>query len=287
MATMSKSLFTSMTDRDFRRLGEFISVRCGIKMPPSKRTMLEARVRKRLQFYGISSFKEYCDYLFSPEGMEKEAVHLIDVVTTNKTEFFREMMHFEYLVQNALPELIKASNGLRKKLNIWSAGCSTGEEPYSLAIVLNEFTERHPALEYKIIATDVSSRVLDFAKCGIYNEESIKDIPTHLKKKYFLRSKDKSKCLVKVDREIREKVTFRRLNLIEDDYMFKERLDIIFFRNVLIYFDRQDQELVLNRICDHMQRGGYLFVGHTETLIGLNVPFLEHEASAIYRKKCK
>ncbi len=275
-----------MTEREFRRLGEFISTECGIKMPDSKKTMLETRLRKRLRHHEMSSFREYCDYLFSPEGMGSEVIHLIDVITTNKTDFFRETVHFEYLVRKALPELIKAqSAGLKRRLNVWSAGCATGEEPYSIAIVLSEFAEKQPGFRFDILASDISTKVLDTARCGVYKEEKTDCIPLYLKRKYFLRSRDRTKGLVQVVTELRESVTFKRVNLMEDGLTIGEKVDIIFFRNVLIYFDKKTQELVLNRLCRHLRPQGYLFVGHSETLTGLSVTSLKQEAPTVYRRK--
>lgn len=284
--TMVSNFLVTMTDREFRRLSEFISAECGIKMPPIKKVMLETRLRKRLRYHKMSSFKEYCDYLFSPRGMTKELLHMIDVVTTNKTDFFREPAHFEYILEKVLPLSIETYGvGFKRALSVWSVGCSTGEEPFSLAIVLSEFAENYPGFRFKILATDISTAVLNAAQRGIYKEEKIDCIPLYLKKKYFLRSRDKSKGLVKVIKGLRDMITFKRLNLMEEDLGIKDRMDIIFFRNVLIYFDKQNQETILNRLCSSLRLGGYLFVGHSEALTGLSVPCLEHEKSTIYRRK--
>jgi len=284
--TLLKNYFVTMTDREFRRLSEFISTECGIKMPPTKKIMLETRLRKRLRHHEMISFKEYCDYLFSPRGMKEELIHMIDVVTTNKTDFFREPAHFEYILEKVLPlSLEKYGAGFKRAFSAWSVGCSTGEEPYSLAIILNEFAENHRGFRFKILATDISTHVLNAARSGIYKEERIDCIPTYLKKKYFLRSRDKTRGLVKAIKELQEMITFKRLNLMEEDLGIKDRMDIIFFRNVLIYFDKHNQETVLNRLCSHLSLGGYLFVGHSETIIGLSVPCLQHEKTTIYRRK--
>jgi chemotaxis protein methyltransferase CheR len=284
--TMVNNFLVTMTDREFRRLSEFISEECGIKMPLTKKVMLETRLRKRLRHHEMSSFKEYCDYLFSPDGMKKELIHMIDVVTTNKTDFFREPAHFEYILEKALPLSIETYGaGFKRTFSAWSVGCSTGEESYSLAIVLSEFAENHRGFRFNILATDISTTVLNAAQRGIYKEERIDCIPMYLKKKYFLRSRDKTKGIVKVIKELREMIAFKRLNLMEEDLGIKDWVDIIFFRNVLIYFDKHNQETVLNRLCSHLRPGGYLFVGHSETLTGLSVPCLQHENPAIYRRK--
>lgn len=260
---------------DFRRLSGFISSECGIKMPDAKKVMLEARLRKRLRWLGLGSFEEYCDYLFSPEGMANELIHMIDVVTTNKTDFFREPRHFDYLVEHVLPDLIgRCGSGLKRKLKVWSAGCSTGEEPYTIAMVLSEFREKCPSFDFSIEATDISTKVLEKASRGVYAEEKIATVPPVLKKKYVMVSKDRNKRLVRVAPELRVSVRFRRLNFMEDDFDIDAPVDIIFCRNVIIYFDKQTQERLLNHLCGHLIPGGYIFTGHSETLSGLNTPLV-------------
>lgn len=278
------AISASMSEKDFCRLSEFIHKECGIKMTPVKKTMLEARLQKRLRKLKLGTFAEYADYLFSPEGAEQELVHMIDLVTTNKTDFFREPSHFSYLTQTALPELIRRRvAGDRRKFMIWSAGCSTGEEPYTLAIVLSEFAEQHQGFNFFILGTDISTRVLEKAASGIYDLESVEPIPAPLKRKYLLRSKDKKKGLVRITPELRERIRFRRLNFMENDFGFREPLDIIFCRNVIIYFDRPTQEKLINRFCQHLIPGGYILMGHSETLHGLDVPLIQ-AAPTIYRK---
>lgn len=268
-----KVISKPMSDRTFIRFSKFIHTEIGIKMPETKRTMLQARLQKRLWKLGISSFDEYCDYLFSHEGMENELAHMIDVVTTNKTEFFREPKHFEYLVQYALPNLIDRK-GLNERFMVWCAGCSTGEEPYSLAMVLRNFAEQNPRFRFLILATDISTRVLQDSKLGIYEEERIESIPKWMRKKYLLKSREKDKDLVRVIPEIRACVRFRRLNFMDKNFGLREPMDIVFCRNVIIYFDRTTQEGVLQRICRYLNPGGYLFTGHSETLNGMDLPLI-------------
>lgn len=275
-----------MSDTDFRRLSGFIYTECGIKMSDVKKVMLAARLQKRLRILGMKSFGEYCQYLFSPHGVESELYHLIDAVTTNKTDFFREPDHFEFLTKTALPEIIvRKGGGLWKKLMIWSAGCSTGEEPYTLAMVIREFAERSPGFSFdcSILATDISTRVLEKAKHAVYDAERVQPVPDLLKKKYLLRSRDRNKGLVRIVPELRKMVRFRRLNFIENDFGIREMLDIIFCRNVIIYFDRSTQAALLNKFCRQLVPGGYVFMGHSETLHGLDVPLVQ-VAPTIYRK---
>ncbi|MBJ6801921.1 protein-glutamate O-methyltransferase [Geomonas sp. Red259] len=271
----------ALSARDFGRLSRFIYDTCGIKMPDVKKTMLEARLQKRLRTLGIHSFTEYCDFLFSPEGMEKELVQMLDMVTTNKTDFFREPDHFHYLTQTVLPEWVKRHPGLT--LSIWSAGCSSGEEPYTLCMVLSEFALRNPGFDFRILATDISTRVLEKAKTAIYTESQVEPVPMDLKKKYLLRSKDRSSGIVRIVPELREKVRFRRLNFMDDDFGMREQLDIIFCRNVIIYFDRPTQEKLLQRFHRQMKPGAFIFMGHSETLSGLDVP-LASVYPTVYRR---
>ncbi|HAM53444.1 MAG TPA: chemotaxis protein CheR [Nitrospiraceae bacterium] len=274
----------SLSDRDFLRLSRLIYSECAIKMPFQKKIMLEARLRKRLRELGMYSFREYCDYLFSEEGMGYELTPMIDVVTTNKTDFFREPRHFDFLARTALPELMKVHGaGTNRQISVWSAGCSTGEEPYTIAMVLNEFRIKHPAFHFFILATDISTKVLDRAIRGIYKEERAETIQRALKEKYFIRSRDRERGLVRIVPELRSQVRFRRLNFMDEDFGIREPMDIIFCRNVIIYFDRPTQEKLINRLCRHLIPGGYLFMGHSETLSGLNVPLVS-AGPMVYRK---
>ncbi|HON61141.1 MAG TPA: protein-glutamate O-methyltransferase [Deltaproteobacteria bacterium] len=257
----------------FLRLSDFIYRESGIKMPLTKKTMLEARLQKRLRSMGLTSYDEYCSYLFSPEGIANELVHMIDVVTTNKTDFFREAQHFEYLIEHVLPGLVQSKGaGIRRPFMAWSAACSSGEEPYTLAMVLDQFSRRARGFTFQVLGTDISTRVLETARDGIYHEERIEQIPLELRSSYFMKSRDRSRKLVRVVPELRAHVKFRRLNFMEEDFGMREKMDVVFCRNVLIYFDRPTQEAVINRICGHLHSGGYLFTGHSETINGMKVP---------------
>jgi len=270
-----------MNDRIFERFSEFIKAELGIKMPSSKKTLLEARLQKRLRELCMSSHEEYCEYLFSPRGMDEELVNLVDVVTTNTTDFFREPKHFEILTEKILPELY-ARSGAGRSLKVWSAGCSSGEEPYTLSIVLSEFARLNSGFNFQIMATDISTQVLRMAVRAIYPESKIGPITPELRKRYLLRSKDHSRRLVRIGPEARSHVRFRRLNFMEE-FSFEGLLDIIFCRNVVIYFDRQTQEMLFSRFCRKLAVGGYLFIGHSESLSGMTLP-LEPVAPTVYRR---
>lgn len=264
-----------ISDMTFSRFSSFVQAELGIKMPPMKKIMLQSRLMKRLRKLGLKSYEEYYDYVFKSEDEANELSNMIDVITTNKTGFFREPVHFDYLVKTALPELVKSKGvGIERPVMIWSAGCSTGEEPYTLAMVLSDFAEKYSRFNYSIFGTDISKKVLNEAMLGIYNMDDIEPIPMAVRKKYLLKSKDKKKPRVRIVPRLRSVVTFSRLNFMEDDYNIRRKSDIVFCRNVLIYFNRQIQERVLNRICHYLNPGGYVFMGHAETLNGIDVPLI-------------
>lgn len=282
--SMKPHLSATLRDREFQLFSNFIYDNVGIKMPPAKKTMLEARLQKRLKALGIPSFEEYGNYVFSPDGRATELIHLIDVVTTNKTDFFREPGHFDFMVKTALPNILDGRGGSsRDPLRIWSAGCSTGEEPYTMAMVLSEFAIGRPGFRAAITATDICTQVLQTARTGIYPEERTDPIPLNLKKKYLLRSREKSKSLVRICPQLRSLVTFRRINFMDDDLGIAEKMDIIFCRNVVIYFDKPTQQTLMRKFHKQLKPGGYLFIGHSETLSGLDVDF-KAVASTVYRK---
>jgi len=256
----------------FDRFSEMIQQECGIKMPASKKTMLEARLRKRLRALGLPDFELYCDYVFGPGGFEHELVHLLDVVTTNKTDFFREGVQFEYLLRTALPTLVE--RGLRGPLRAWSAGCSTGEEAYTLAMVLEEFRSQRRGFEYQILATDLSTRVLQAAARGVYRDDRIEPVPAALRARYIMRSRDRAQGLVRVHPDLRARVSFQRLNFRDQEYDVGPPLDVVFCRNVLIYFEKDFQRELLLRLIARIAPGGYLFLGHTESIHGMGLPVI-------------
>lgn len=275
----------NMSDSDFSLFSELIQNICAIKMPLVKKTMLEARLRKRLRVLGLGSFREYWQYIDSPRGKQDELVHMIDVVTTNKTDFFREPAHIEFLYNKALPDLLERQGvGSKRSLRVWSAGCSTGKEPYTLAIILTEYSRNERVLDFSVLGTDVSTKALEKAAQGIYDQEKADTIPAAYRKRYLLKSRDKSKRLIRIAPETRSLVTFGHLNFLDKNYGFNVPFDIIFCRNVIIYFDRQNQQRILSKVCRHLVPGGYLFTGHSETLHGMKLP-LKLMAPSVYRKE--
>jgi chemotaxis protein methyltransferase CheR len=275
-----QAIIKMMSPADFVKLKEFIYAESGIKITDMKKTMLEGRLQKRLKSLKMRSFSQYCDYLLSPQGIENELIHMIDQVTTNKTDFFREPDHFHYLVSQVVPELARS----KRHAMIWSAGCSSGEEPYTLSMVMKNYIDSGGKINFLILATDISTKVLEKAKLAIYEYERIAPIPPAMQKKYLLRSKDKAKNLYRVVPELRKYVQFRRLNFMDGDFGFREEVDVIFCRNVVIYFDKPTQEKLLNKFCNYLSPDGYIFMGHSETLFGMDVPLFQ-VAPTIYRRR--
>lgn len=271
----------TLSGRDFGRLSAFVYEEAGIRLGPEKRTMLEARLRRRLHSLNLDSYRRYCDYLFTPAGRREEIVAFLDVVTTNKTDFFREPGHFTFLSGQALPEMAARAEG--RPVLVWSAGCSSGEEPYTLAMVLSEYAEAHPGFRFRILATDLSTRVLEMAQRGIYTTESVAPVPAPLRQKYLMRSRDRASDQVRIVPELRRLVEFRRLNFMNADYGVAEPVDAIFCRNVIIYFDRATQEAILRKLTRQLTPLGYLFVGHSETLHEMQLP-VAAIGPALYRK---
>lgn len=273
-----------MKDKEFNLFSAFIYEQVGIQLPPTKKTMLEARLQKRLKALAIDTFEAYGAFVFSPEGRKAELVHLIDVVTTNKTDFFREPNHFDYLTQKAVPTLLAQRKGHPSQpLRIWSAGCSSGEEPYTLAMVLAEFAAANHGFRYSILASDISTRILETARTAVYPEERTAGIAMHIKKNYLLRSKDRNRALVRVCPELRSQVAFRRINFMDSDLGISEKMDIIFCRNVVIYFDKPTQQELMRKFHRQLRPGGFLFLGHSETLNGIDVDFTT-VGSTVYQK---
>lgn len=267
-----------LTDRLFEQFSELVYRECGINLHSGKKSLLQARLNKRLRATGITSYDDYYSFLVSQQDSQ-EIVYFLDCISTNLTYFFREQQHFDFLNQ-VLPDLISRRISERNhRIRIWSAGCSTGEEPYSLAMCVMNHIGHHMNIDIKILATDISTRVLSIAKQGIYSQEKIKNINYEMKQRYF-KNRGNSEC--EVVNELKKLITFSRLNL-QDNYPFKGPFDIVFCRNVMIYFDKKTQEVLVNKIAKYLAHDGYLFVGHSESLMGLNHE-LSYVKPAVYRK---
>lgn len=253
-----------LTEAEFKRIQVFMLENLGIKLSPIKIVMVNSRLIKRLRSTGISNFKDYLDYAFSPEGKKSgEFECMIDELTTHKTEFFRENDHFNFLRDTVLT---KYAGDRYSGFKIWSAGCSTGEEPYTMGIVLSEHQLKNPGFDFTVYATDISNASVMKAFRAIYNKETIRGVDPNIVKKYFLAGKDGNESKIRVVRNLREKVHFSILNLV-DDYFFQDNsLDVVFCRNTLIYFEDVSKKEVVNKLIAKVKPGGYFFVGLSETV---------------------
>lgn len=272
----------TLNDSQFSRLSRFIEGEVGIKMPPAKRIMLESRLQKRLRALGVSGFDDYLQHVFEHQG--DEIIHMIDVVTTNKTDFFREPDHFVYLAEHVLPEALQRGwVGPRSPFKIWSAASSTGEEAYTMAIVLAEFRRENPEFDFRILGTDISTAVLATARNAVYPAHRVDPVDHALRKRYFVRSKNRDDELVRVKPELRSRAAFHRMNLMAPRFPILDRFNAIFCRNVIIYFERPRQEELLHKLYQYLLPGGYLFLGHSETLAGMDLP-VTGVAPTVYRR---
>jgi chemotaxis protein methyltransferase CheR len=271
-----------LSSRDFNRLSSLVYDVAGIRLTPEKKTMLEMRVKRRLRALNCSSYSAYCDRILRLDRTDEEILQFIDVVTTNKTDFFREPGHFEFLVNTCLGEWC-ARCGPRRPMLVWSAACSSGEEPYTLAMLMSDYRMATPGFNFQILATDISTAVLAKAVRGIYPAAAVEPVPLALRRRYLLRSRDRASDEVRVVAEMRRLIDFRRLNFMDSDYGLAQRADVIFCRNALIYFDRPTQEAILAKLTRCLQPHGYLFVGHSESLHDMNLP-LRPAGPAVYRR---
>ena len=277
---IAASLFVHMSDENFIRLSRYIEETLGIKMPPNKRKLLEGRLQKRLRFHGLNSFDDYLSMLFQPQGRNGELSFFVDEVTTNKTDFFRDPEHFTKLAELLESEI---EPNLRKPAALWSVASSSGEEPYTLAMVCSEFARKRPQFNFSIKATDISRSILGKAIRAVYDQEQASNIPVDLQKRYLLRGTGDWSGTVRFRPEIRSRVDFYCLNLMDQNYGFKEGFDIVFCRNVLIYFDKEKQDSIMRRIYHLMNPGAFLFMGPTEGMMASLLP-LEKVNLNVFRK---
>lgn len=272
-----------LSQAQFKRIASFMEKTTGIKMPDSKLTMIQSRLANRLKVLHFLDYSQYIDYVFSSsETANDEIVMMIDLLTTNLTHFFREKPHFDFMTNTVLPHL--AESGIREP-QIWSAGCSSGEEPYTLSIVMREFMDKNPGKfsNYHILATDISTRILSKAVDAVYPLESVDKLPYDIKHKYFLKSKNPDKPVAKVKNEVRQKIRFDRLNFMDKRFNISPKKNIIFCRNVLIYFDKSTQLDVIRKLVDCLEVGGFLFLGHSETIFGSDLP-LRTVSTTVFQK---
>ena len=268
------------TRKDFDFLRTISNQRTGIVVSDDKYDMFYSRLSRRVRRLGLKSFKDYCDLIREDQDGE-ETVELVNSITTNLTAFFRENHHFEYLAKSVIPEL-KTKNNTERKISIWSAGCSTGEEPYSLSMTLSDCLSSMPGWTVDILATDIDSNVLQRAASAVYPLERVRDISKPTLKKWFYKGKGSRSGMVKLKQEIRNQIKFGQLNLMQN-WSVDNQKDVIFCRNVIIYFDKESKIKLIDRFADYLKPGGYLFIGHSESLYKLTDRF-ELIGQTIYRK---
>ena len=266
------SLEITMSDDDFRRVSDLIYSHCGINLHEGKRSLVRARLAKRIREGNFASFGAYIDYAESEQG-EKEFTNLVDAISTNLTSFFREDSHYQYLREVFLPDLMaRKSQSKERRIRAWSAGCSSGEEPYSMAITLLEETEKRGKWDIRILASDVSTRMLDRASAGSYDAEQIAPLNQQQRSRFLSANRIYGKKVYQVSAALQNMIRFRYLNLM-NEWPFQGPFDVIFCRNVMIYFDKPTKEKLINRFWDCLASGGLLCIGHSESLTGTEHKF--------------
>jgi len=294
-----------MGSREFKLFRSLVHERTGIWLRDGKQVMLASRLSRRLRHHGLSNFVEYYSYVQRVQDNGEEIRELINCVTTNKTSFFRERHHFDFLAKTVVPAIqIEAQRGVWRSIRIWSAASSTGEEAYSIAITLLEalypsglptlpalprsgavrtgFTFSPGSWKIEIVASDIDTKVLATASRALYDLESLSAIATSMKKKYFLRGKDEMQGKVKVKPEVAQHVQFRRINLMDAQWPLEGLFDVIFFRNALIYFNKDTQDIFLRKMVRFLKPRGYLFLGNAEHIPWLH-GILEPLNQTMYR----
>lgn len=275
-----------MRDSDYDFIRSLVYSHSRINLGPDKKELVSARLGKRLRATNITSISDYCRFLQEKESGD-ELAHLIDAISTNHTYFFRENEHFDFLTSTGIPDLLKRRLAERwPRCNVWSAACSSGEEPYSIAITMHQLLGAAGPWPWRIEATDISHRILQRARIGIYREDSIKKVAPGVLRTHFQKGFGPQDGNYRVKPHLLENVTFRQLNLLDNGLPFTEPFHIIFCRNVMIYFDRATQTELVNKLSRSLVPGGYLFVGHSESLSGIKHP-LAMLKPAIYQKPLK
>jgi chemotaxis protein methyltransferase CheR len=267
----------------FHQFSQLVYQQCGINLHEGKRELLQARLNKRLRATGVQSYQDYYRFVTSPDN-QAEIIQFLDCISTNLTYFFREPKHFEFLEQVAMPELLasKRTTG-NTRIRLWSAACSTGEEPYSLAMCVLPHLSEAEKRDFRILGTDISTRVLEIARKGLYAKDRVGKVPGGLRKQFFQRRDGADgEVYYEVAPALKQTVVFRRLNL-KERYPFSGPFDYIFCRNVMIYFDKATQQELIQNMAGYLSPGGYLFVGHSESLTGLQHS-LNYVRPSVYQK---
>lgn len=274
---MQRELADTLSDRDLRVLAKLVYDRAGITLHEGKRALVTARLQKRVRSRGFRDFGEYVRFVESESGGD-EVVALLDAISTNHTSFYREQQHFDFLAQQVAPAI-----GASRGLDVWSAACSSGEEPYTIAMTLADALGSDRLSQVRILASDLSTKALKAGQSGVYRLERVEALPREVLRRHFEKGLGEQAGLARVQPRLRTRVEFKRLNLLEIDDL-QRRFDVIFCRNVMIYFDRTVQQRVVHMLERHLKPGGWLFISHSESLNGIRHE-LQWMAPAIYRRR--
>lgn len=257
----------SITDDEFQAFQHLIYTETGISLNESKRCLVCARLSKRLRALGLASYLDYYDFLLRRDTNGQELQQMVNCITTNKTDFFREPHHFRFLTSTVFPELVRRANsGAARRLRIWSSASSRGHEPYSIAMTVREFAPFDQTWDVRLLASDIDTQVLDDAQRGLFDAEDLAPVADTLKRKYFQRGVGPFSGQARVKPELRELLTFKQVNLIGDQWPIKAKFDVIFCRNVMIYFDTPTQQKVIEHMVRYLAPGGHLLLGHSENI---------------------
>ncbi len=272
-----------LTRKEYELFRRLIYAKSGIDLGNEKMQLVRARLGKRLRTDGFKSFREYYDHV-ERDATGEELCILLDAISTNTTHLFREIRHFDLLAEIirgwASDQSWRSQN---RELRIWSAGCSSGEEPHSIAMVAHDVLANHPRVELKLLATDLSVQMLSKAKLGVYDTHRVGTVPAAYKNRYLMKVQHEGQAVLQLIPELRRTITFSRFNLMTKTFPFRHRFHIVFCRNVMIYFDRPTQQTLVNQYAAQLRPGGYLMIGHSESLNGLDHP-LTYVEPTVYRR---
>lgn len=270
-------------EKQFLTLARMVEAHTGIRLPSSKRTMLEGRLRRRVRALGLSNLSEYGDAIFKQGLLEAEFENVIDCATTNKTDFFREPAHFTYLRDRAIPSALRHASGRDSPLKIWSAAASNGAEAYTIAMVAADILGLDAAA-FSVLGTDISGEMIGEARRAIYPAAFAEPIPRAFRERYLMTARDSGRREVRIIPELRRAVCFEKLNLMDASYPVDRDFNVVFCRNVLIYFTKTTQDAVIRRLCAHLRPGGLLMLGHSESAAGNDQSQLRQVAPTIFQR---
>jgi chemotaxis protein methyltransferase CheR len=270
----------------FDRFSKMVQESIGVQLPASKQVMVESRLRRRIIELGLGTVDEYFRHLFDNGALSAELDTIFDAVTTNKTDYFREAEHFIHLTERIIPARLskRQATGRSSMFKVWSAAASTGAEAYTAAMVLADRESRRGAFEWRILGTDINRKVLIEAKRAVYSDAVIRPVPSAFRDRFLMRGQGQQKGNWRVVPSLRRRVNFQKMNLMDTHYPVDRDLDVIFLRNVLIYFSEADQARVIAQLAGHLAHSGHLIVGHAEGMV-VRHPSLRQVAPAVYRKE--